>query len=170
MRKFLPIAVACCLSVTCMTETQSAGTASQLVDLWRLVRTEVKRPNGTTTPDPDFGPNAIGYISYDQTGHVSVQIMNPDLPKWKDEDHPTASEAITTIESGFSAYAGTYQVDEAAGYIVHRPELALAPNYVGQVWKRKFALDGGRLRLTPPAFKSASGELVDETLTWERVR
>ena len=76
MRKFLPIAVACCLSVTCMTETQSAGTASPLVGLWRLARIEVKRPDGTTTADPDFGPNAVGYISYDPSGHVSVQIMN----------------------------------------------------------------------------------------------
>lgn len=170
MRKILRVAVACFLSVTCMTETQSAGASSQLIGLWKLVRIEVKRPDGTTAADPDLGPNAIGYISYDQTGHVSVQIMNPDLPKWKDEDHPNASEALSTIERGFSAYAGTYEVDEAAGYIVHRPELALVPNYVGQTWKRKFALDGGRLRLTPPAFKSAGGELVDETLTWERVR
>ncbi len=170
MRNFLPIAVVFSLSVTCMTETQSPGAASQLVGLWRLVRTEVKRPNGTTTADPDFGPNAIGYISYDKTGHVGVQIMNPDLPKWKDEDHPTASEAISTIEHGFTAYAGTYEVHEAEGYIVHHPELASAPNYVGQTWKRKFALAGGRLRLTPPAFKSVSGELVDETLVWEHVR
>jgi Lipocalin-like domain len=170
MRKFLPIAVACCLSLTCMTETQSPGATSQLVGLWRLARIEVKRADGTTTADPDFGPNTIGYLSYDQTGHVSVQIMNPDLPKWKDEDHPTASEAISTIEHGFTAYAGTYEVHEAEGYIVHHPELASTPNYVGQIWKRKFVIEGGRLlRLTPPVFKSVSGELIDETLVWERV-
>jgi Lipocalin-like domain len=169
MKKLLPIAVACCLSLTGVTETQSAGSAKQLIGLWRLVRIEVRHPNGTMTADPDFGPNPIGYVSYDQTGHVSVQIMNPDLPKWKDDDYPTASEALSTIEHGFSAYAGTYEVHEAEGYIVHRPELALMPNYVGQTWKRKFTVEGGLLRLTPPAFKSVGGELLDETLIWERV-
>ena len=170
MKKLLPIALACCLSLTGVTETQSPAAAKQLVGLWRLVRIEVRHPKGTTTTDPDFGANSIGYISYDQTGHVTVQIMNPDLPKWKDDDYPTAAEALSTIEHGFSAYAGTYEVHEAEGYILHRLELALMPNYVGQTWKRKFTLEGGLLSLTPPAFNSVSGELVDETLIWERVR
>jgi hypothetical protein len=170
MRKISSIVIACCLFASCLTEAQSSSAANPLVGVWKLVRIEVKQANGTTTADPDFGPHATGYISYDKTGHMSVQIMNPDLPKWKDEDQPSASEAIATIEHGFSAYAGTYQVYEAEGYVVHRPELALTPNYVGQTWKRKFTLEGTLLRLTPPAFKSVSGELVDETLVWERVR
>jgi hypothetical protein len=171
MKKLLPIAVACCLSVTCLTETtQSPASANPLVGLWRLVRIEVKHPNGTTTADPDYGPHAAGYICYDQNGHMSVQIMNPDLPKWQDEDHPTAAEALATVEHGFSAYAGTYELHQAEGYVVHRPEIALAPNYVGQTWKRRFTVEGRLLRLTPPAFKSVSGDLLDETLVWERVR
>ncbi len=53
---------------------------------------------------------------------------------------------------------------------MHRSEIALAPNYVGQTWKRRFTVEGRLLRLTPPAFKSVSGDLLDETLVWERVR
>jgi Lipocalin-like domain len=169
MKKLLSIVVICCLSLTCLTETQSPD-ARNLVGLWKLVRIEVKHPDGTTTPDPDFGPRAAGYIFYDQTGHMGVQIMNPDFAKWKDEDNPIASEAISTIERGFSAYAGTYEVHRAEGYIVHHPELALVPNYVGQSWKRGFTVEGRVLRLTPPPFKSAAGELVDETLVWERAQ
>ena len=74
MKKLLPIAVACCLSVTCLTETaQFPASANPLVGLWRLLRIEVKHPNGTTTADPDFGPHATGYICYDRSGHMSVQ-------------------------------------------------------------------------------------------------
>jgi hypothetical protein len=170
MKNLLPIAVICCLSVTSLTESQPPAAVNQLVGLWKLVRIEVRRPNGTITADPDFGPNAVGYISYDQTGHMSVQIMNPDLPRWKDEDHPTAAEAISTVEHGYSAYAGTYEIQQQEGYVVHHAELALIPNYVAQTWKRKFKIDGQLLRLTPPPFKSESGELVDETLVWERAR
>ena len=169
MNKLLPIAVACCLCVTCLTETQPPVMTNQFIGLWKLVRIETRHANGTITADPDLGPNAIGYICYDPSGHMSVQIMNPDLPKWKDEGHPTGVEAISTIERGYDAYAGTYEVQQSEGYVVHHPELALTRNHVGQTWRRKYSFDGRLLRLTPPPFKSASGELLDETLIWERV-
>jgi Lipocalin-like domain len=78
MNKLLPIAVACCLCVTCLTETQPPVMTNQFVGLWKLVRIETRRANGTITADPDLDPNAIGYICYDPSGHMSVQIMNPD--------------------------------------------------------------------------------------------
>lgn len=170
MKKLLPLAVACCLAVTCLTETPPPAPANRLIGLWKLVRIEATRANGSITTDPDFGPDAIGYISYDQTGHMSVQIIIPDLPNWKDEDHPSAAEALSTIERGYSAYAGTYEVPPNEGYVVHHLERALGGNSVGQRWKRKFTLDGRLLRLTPPPFNSVSGERLDETLIWERVQ
>jgi hypothetical protein len=170
MKNLILIVVACSMSVTGLTQTRPSSSRNELVGVWKLVRIEVRHPNGIVTADPDFGPHAIGYISYDQTGHVSVHIMNPDFPRWKDEDHPSAAEAISTLEHGYSAYAGTYELHEREGYVVHHPELALIPNYIGQVWKRQFKIDGNLLRLTPPPFKSVDGELLDETLIWERMR
>jgi hypothetical protein len=133
------------------------------------VRIELRQPGGRIASDPDLGPHAIGYIFYDSTGHMGVQIMNPDRPKWKAESQPTSDEATASI-SGYDAYAGTYEVQASEGYVVHHPEVSLSPNGVGQVYRRKFQLQGDELRLTPPPFKSSAGEPLDETLIWERVR
>jgi lipocalin-like protein len=133
------------------------------------VRIEVRQPEGRITADPDLGPHAAGYIFYDSTGHMGVQIMNPDRPKWKTDDQPTRDEAMTSV-AGFEAYSGTYEVHESEGYVVHHTELSLDPNGVGRDRKRKFELNGNQLRLTPPPLKTISGATVDETLVWERVR
>lgn len=48
----------------------------------------------------------------------------------------TPAEAISTIERGYDACAGTYEVQQDEGYVVHRPELALGPNHVGHMWRK----------------------------------
>ena len=124
---------------------------------------------GIVTPDPDLGPHPAGYIFYDSTGHMGVQIMNPDRPVWKTQEQPTRDEALTSI-AGYDAYSGTYDVHVAEGFVVHHTEISLDPSGVGRDRKRKFELRGNQLRLTPPPFKTTSGITVDETLVWERVQ
>jgi hypothetical protein len=144
-------------------------TAASLVGLWRLVRIEVRQPDGSITADPDLGPHPVGYIFYDSSGHMGVQIMNPDRPRWKSDNEPSPDEAKLSI-AGYDAYSGTYEVHPKEGYVVHHSEISLDPNGVGEDRKRKFEMSGNQLRLTPPPFKTVNGVLVDETLIWERVR
>ena len=138
-----------------------------LVGLWKLARIEARRADGTVGADPDLGPHAQGYIYYDAAGHMGVQLMNPERPRWKSEDKPTAEEALVSSQ-GFEAYSGTYEVQD--GYVVHHLELSYNPNVVGQAWKRKYEVRGPELRLTPPAITLYSGEKIEETLVWQRVR
>jgi hypothetical protein len=169
MKKLALLLVCCCLTMlTSGSEAPSTG-AARFIGLWKLVRIEVHQPDGKITPDPDLGPHALGYIYYDSTGHMGVQLMNPDRPKWKSDDQPTSDEAMTTV-AGFEAYSGTYDVHPAEGFVVHHTQLSLDPNKVGKDRKRKFELNGDQLRLTPPPFKTVSGVTVEETLIWERVR
>ena len=167
--KKVAVLLTCCFLTVSTSGNEPPSSAKSFVGLWKLVRIEVRQPDGRITPDPDLGPHAAGYIFYDSTGHMGVQLMNPDRPKWKAEDKPTRDEAMTSI-SGYDAYSGTYEVHASEGYVVHHPEVSLDPKGVGQVWKRKFELSGNQLRLTPPPWKSYSGETLDETLIWERVR
>jgi len=66
------------------------------------------------------------------------------------------------------AYCGTYEVREKEGQVIHRPELAEWPHYIGSDQVRNFRLEGGRLILsleeTPP-----NGERRRYQITWERV-
>lgn len=170
MKKAMIVVLAgCCLSMQMSGGEPQSAPAKALVGLWKLVRIEVHQPGGRITPDPDFGPHAVGYIYYDSTGHMGVQLMNPDRPKWKAEDQ-LAPEETRTAAAGFEAYSGTYELRASEGVVIHHLELSFIPNVVGQEWKRKFELKGDHLRLTPPPFKSFSGEMLDETLVWERVR
>lgn len=167
--KKLVVIFACCLVVPWTSNGETPAAGANIVGLWKLVRIEVRQPGGRITSDPDFGPHAMGYIYYDATGHMGVQLMNPDRPKWKAEDQ-LAPEETRTAAAGFEAYSGTYELRASEGVVIHRLELSFIPNVVGQEWKRKFELKGNQLRLTPPPFKSFSGEMLDETLVWERVR
>lgn len=159
--------LALCLSA-CSKSAQSAAPSNRFVGRWNLVATEAKHSDGRVTADPDLGPDAIGFIEYDAGGHMSVQIMKPNRPVLKDEDRPTHEEAYFAF-TGYDAYEGSYEIHEQDGYIIHKPNLALWPNIVGTAQKRMFKFEGNRLRLTPPPFHSLAGELLEETLIWERV-
>jgi hypothetical protein len=56
-------------------------------------------------------------------------------------------EAVT----GFVAYFGTYDVDEAAHTVTHHVEASLVPSWVGTDVKRQFNFQDGRLLLTAAA-------------------
>ncbi len=169
MKKVAVFVACCCVTMWTSGSEPPSGTTASFVGLWKLVRIEVRQPDGQVAPDPDLGPHAVGYIFYDATGHMGVQLMNPDRPKWKSDDEPTRDEAMTTV-AGFEAYSGTYDVDAKQGYVVHHTQLSLDPNKVGRDRKRKFEMSGNQLRLTPPPFKTMSGVTVEETLVWQRVR
>lgn len=169
MKNLVLVLACCCLLMRASGSEPSSTVAKDFVGVWKLVRIEVRHPDGHITPDPDLGPHVVGYIAYDSTGHMGVQLMDSDRPKWKSKDQPTAEESRAAV-TGFEAYSGTYEVHGREGYVIHHAELSLDPNSVGEAKKRKFQLTGGQLSLTPPPFKSSTGEMLDETLIWERVR
>jgi hypothetical protein len=110
---------------------QSIG--NQIVGTWKLVTIVVHHPDGTDTPD-QLGPNPIGYIMYDRTGHMAVQFMRPNRPK----DAPTP---------GYTAYFGTYTVDEQEKSVTHHIEGSLNPAGVGGNPKRSVIINGDDFRL-----------------------
>src|SRR5215216_813773 len=76
------------------------------VGAWRLVSIE-----GGATP-ANRGSKPTGLIMYDDKGYMSVQIV-PDRPRPKWTGAPTPEQALEAIR-GYSAYFGTYTIDEKA--------------------------------------------------------
>jgi hypothetical protein len=113
----------------------------------------------------DLGAHPIGLLYYDATGHMAAQI-SPDRsrPSWTPNTQPTPEQAQAAV-TGYTAYFGTYSVDERAGTVTHHREAALN-NYVTDV-VRKYELDatGDRLTLMPLERENAGIRL-----TWERIR
>ena len=76
---------------------------------------------------------------YDRTGHMCAQLMRPSRPKWADDDNPSPAEALSAI-SGFASYCGTYELLEKEQTMVHHPETAWKPGYVGTIQRRPYHL------------------------------
>ena len=117
------------------------------VGTWRLVSIEGGPQNAANR-----GPKPTGIIMYDAHGLMNVQIM-PDRPRPKYTGTPTADQALDAIR-GYTAYWGTYTIDEKAQTVTHHRQGMLDGGVVDYV--RKFELkDGGtRITLTPIDRKS----------------
>jgi hypothetical protein len=132
----------------------------QLIGTWRIVAYEDRKdkndPNSEWTCP--YGRNPKGYIVYDDTGHVMIQMMkSPSPPKFAsgNDDKPTPQEALAVYD-GNVAYFGRYTVDEARHVVIHHVEGGLRPSYVGTDQERPFELSGDRL-------------IIGDQKTWQRI-
>ena len=154
-----------------VTMKEKSAIASKFIGTWRLVSVEARRPNGEVAPTPArYGTKTIGYLMYDSTGHVAVQIMRPDRPKFavNDVEKGTAEE-LRAAWDGYSAYFGTYEINEAEGFVVHHVEGSAFPNYVGSDQKRFYELSDDTLVLKPPQ-RQVGDEQLNMRITWQRVK
>jgi Lipocalin-like domain len=139
---------------------------NNFVGVWKLVTSEFKRSDGSTAYP--YGKNAIGMLIYDEHGHMSAQVMNPDRPLFVSGDiRKGTPEEIKAAFDGYTAYFGNYEVDEQNTTVIHRLRGSHFPNWMGQEQKRFFEFSGNRLTLkTPPI--PAAGTMVTGILIWER--
>jgi hypothetical protein len=171
----------CVLAITCSLVAQTAAPSKSarlskepklahpefkpFIGTWKLVSSVERHADGTEKPY-GFGPHAAGYLMYDASGHVCAQVANLDRPHWADPENPKPEE-IKTAYDGFGGYCGTYKVDPAKGTAEHIPEVAFAPDEVGQPKPRNYRFEQGRL-IYSGTEKRPDGEVV-WTMTWEKV-
>lgn len=143
------------------------GVRSRLIGTWRLISDVTVKSDGSVEPFPEYGPHPIGYLMYDTTGHMCVTLSNPNPPRWANPARPSDAERAMSHKA-MEAYCGTYEVREKESQVIHRPEVAEWPHYIGTDQVRNFRLQGNRLILsleeTPP-----NGERHRYEITWQRV-
>ena len=143
---------------------------SRLVGTWKLVAIEERDAHGKRVTPLDYGPDPVGMLMYDATGHMSVHAMRRGRPRLDSDDvYRATPEQAKAAFTGYGAYFGTYTVDERAGMVIHHVEGSLLPNWEGTQQRRRFTISGDTLILEPPEFKAA-GEGRTRRLTWQRVR
>ncbi len=127
---------------------------------WKLLSFEETQPDGSVTHP--YGQDPIGLLMYDAGGRMAVQIMRRDRPALSSGDVQEANpDEIKSAVEGFTAFFGTYEIDEARKIVVHHVEGHLLPNSVGKDLKRSFEFSGDRLILRPTDTRR---------LIWERVK
>jgi hypothetical protein len=130
------------------------------IGTWRLVSIE-----GGPQSTASRGARPTGIIMYDQHGLMNVQIM-PDRPRPKWTGAPTPEQALEAIR-GYTAYWGTFTIDEKAQTVTHHRQGMLDGGIVDYVRKFELTKDGNRVTLTPISGGSTE---TPTHLTWERVR
>lgn len=155
------LVVAALLGFSRLTAQQPKSQAElrkSFVGTWRLVSIE----GGVT--QTNRGQKPTGVIYYDGNGNMAAQIM-PDRPRPKWTGTPTQEQALEAFR-GYTAYFGTYTIDEKASTVTHHRQGSLDGGAVDFV--RKFEFAGDRIVLTPVA---APGSTNPPThLTWERMK
>lgn len=132
-----------------------SAAAKRLIGTWRLVAA-VNSPYGKWR-----GDKPTGLIHYDANGTMGVQIM-PSRPRGKFASFlPTAEEAHDAL-LGYTAYFGTYTVDEKKRTVTHHRLGNVNPGALGDYVRRYEFLSDDRVVLMP--VESGSG------LTWERIK
>ncbi len=66
------------------------------------------------------------------------------MSEWADPTHPTQGEKVAAADGTF-AYCGHYEIDVKQNQIVHLPEVATDPGYVGSRQVRPYTFENGRL-------------------------
>ena len=155
--------------VKCEEKRPGAPGSSKLVGTWKLVSIEERNAEGRPVTPLDYGPEPIGMLMYDATGHMSVHAMRRGRPRLASDDvHLAAPELAKAAFIGYGAYFGTYTVDERAGLVIHHVQGSLIPNWEGSEQRRRFTISGDMLVLEPPEIR-AGGEKRTRRLTWQRL-
>ena len=132
-----------------------SDTAKRFVGTWRLVSI-----TAAGKEDPSRGPHPTGLIIYDTKGNMAVQIQ-PDRPRHKYADAEPSSEEAKAALAGYTAYFGTYSIDERVGTVTHHRTGNIDPGGMGDFVRRYEFVGANRLILRPVENQNA--------LTWERV-
>jgi hypothetical protein len=128
----------------------------RFVGTWRLLST-----TAAGKEDPNRGAHPTGLIIYDAKGNMAVQIQ-PDRarPKFATYLQPTPEEAKAAL-TGYTAYFGTYSVDEKAKTVTHHRTGNVNPGGMGDFVRRYEFVGTNRLVLRPLENQNA--------LAWERI-
>jgi hypothetical protein len=167
MRRTTLVLSACLLcALTAHAETE-AEVRDRIVGTWRLVSTEEVLKDGTRRPMPSFGPRGKGFLMYERDGFMCADLVNPDRPKWADPAHTTPEEKAATADGSF-AYCGRYEIDVKLRQIVHLPEVATSPAYVGSRQIRPYTFENGRLVLGD--VEKDDPEVARWKIVWEKAQ
>jgi hypothetical protein len=121
----------------------------KFIGVWRL-RNGVSKDEVTGEVKYPWGKNPVGLLSYDETGRVFAQLMNPGRRSVGGSSNRGAAAAIATASAedmremltGFNAYFGTFEVDEPSRTVIHHLQSALIPSWVGTDQRRQYEFSG----------------------------
>ena len=146
MRK-IGVVLGALLCLTCAHQTAQPAPAD-LVGTWRIVEFW-NRSSGDAPKQYPYGEHPVGYIVYDNTGHVFVEMASERQPSrlTPQQLRVASREDLLATMDAYVAYFGTYTVDTARSVVVHHVEGDVRREYIGTDQDRPFQLSRDELRI-----------------------
>ena len=150
--------------------TSTAAERKKFIGMWKMIYGDA-RDQATGRVVYPWGKTPFGRLLYDEAGRVFVQLMNPGRRAVGGMSNRGAAATIASasaddmrdILTGFNAYFGTFDVDQASGTVIHHLQSALIPSWVGTDQRRRYEFSpAGELII----LNTASG--ADYKLVWQR--
>ncbi len=124
-------------------------TSADLIGAWELVDFRITFDD-ERAPVAPFGDDARGQLIYTAAGQMSAVLSAGERARLSVDGLERASTAPIAEKAAafdsYLSYSGTYSIRD--GSVVHRVELALVPNIIGNEQVRQARLDGDELWLT----------------------
>ena len=154
------------LAMAAATLAPTTAAPTSLVGTWRLIAYEEWLPNGSV--ERPFGVSPSGYLVYDDTGHMHLQVMStPAMFDFPGAGDGTGEPSLIQVAyQGYVAYYGTYTVDWAHQVVTHHVEGSLQPDYTATDQPRSFRFEGDRFVIQEHDSLTGACELRE----WVRVR
>jgi Lipocalin-like domain len=138
--------------------------ADKLVGRWRLISWSSQNEEGAIAFP--LGERLEGSLVYTRGGWITTMLAAGGRANLSTEDLVGGSEPERAAAfSTYISYCGTYEVEGDA--VVHRIEMSLFPNWVGDEQTRHFEVSETELVLRTPPVK-VGGEVVVSELRWAR--
>jgi hypothetical protein len=143
-----------------------SASKQQLLGTWTLVSDDHLNPDGSRSGD--YGANPTGILMFDDGGRYAIQIIRTGRAKFASNDRKmgTPEENKATVE-GANPHWGTYEVNDSEQVIVFHIEHASYPNWEGTTQRRKFTVDGDRLKYVVTGVSTGTAPLE---VVWQRAK
>jgi Lipocalin-like domain len=139
-----------------------------LVGTWELISRVDRDSTGGPVVEPSLGSNPKGYLIYDATGHVAVQLMARDRSGSPCTVTAAAQANNLAHIGGYDAYFGRYEADQRTGTVTHILDGALSQSDIGRRLTRQYRLAGDTLTIW--FWPGGTDHRITRTLVWHRVR
>jgi hypothetical protein len=145
--------------------TNASAEQRRFVGFWKLVSNERRNQKGEVLSS---NPGQFGYIIYTNAGFMMVHMVQPNRKPYAG-GQPTPQEARENLRT-YTNYLGPFYVHQTDGYVVHDQVGSLSAGRLSpSPQQRYYEFSGNRLLLHPPKTYNPDGEVIQGTITWERV-
>jgi len=152
----------------CLSHAYANDARAPFIGSWDLVSLENRGADGSV--HQPFGAHPVGRITYTADGQMSAQIMHETRKPFAKADlYGGTPEEKAAAYASYIAYYGPFDVDAAAGTVIHHVIASLLPNWVGGDQLRFYRFEGDTLVLSAKPFP-AFGTEVTPHVVWRRVK